>query len=326
MSALGGLLGDYDSDNNSNVSDEGGIDGGKIEGGDAIPEPRTDAGKEVSILDKLPPPKVGAKRSVRFVLPFDLSTLGKDGDEDDDKESKPVMKSTKTGKSKLLDYLPPPKRQSKGRVPALGEGSMTHSTREPHPEVSISSAGPNAQGPELANNETYRVKSHGSQLGSDDPASSFSNEMYRVDHSEIAPVSTPSIHPGVDHGEMKPDGRSAVETVLGMALEQESKKKLKGDTPEHFGIEFKEIRQSDLKYVDPTVRESASSVGAAFGSDYASQLRGQAAPFKGSKIAKRKHQIGTLYHTVKMNELEAMASKAQGVKSKHETEAKYGWR
>lgn len=46
----------------------------------------------------------------------------------------------------------------------------------------------------------------------------------------------------------------------------------------------------------------------------------------GSKLAKRKHQIGTLYHDMKMNELKTMASKSQGVKSKHETEAKYGWR
>lgn len=46
----------------------------------------------------------------------------------------------------------------------------------------------------------------------------------------------------------------------------------------------------------------------------------------GSKLAKRKHQIGTLYHEMKMNELKNLDTKSQGIRTKHETEAKYGWR
>jgi proline-rich protein PRCC len=42
-------------------------------------------------------------------------------------------------------------------------------------------------------------------------------------------------------------------------------------------------------------------------------------------MAKRKHQIGTLFHNARMNELKLMEQKAAGIKSKAETAGKYGW-
>lgn len=42
-------------------------------------------------------------------------------------------------------------------------------------------------------------------------------------------------------------------------------------------------------------------------------------------MAKRRHQIGSLYHYAKQKELEQLESRAQGSKSKAETQRKYGW-
>ena len=42
-------------------------------------------------------------------------------------------------------------------------------------------------------------------------------------------------------------------------------------------------------------------------------------------MAKRKHQIGTLYFNAKMQELEQLEARTQQMKTKKETQAKYGW-
>ena len=63
----------------------------------------------------------------------------------------------------------------------------------------------------------------------------------------------------------------------------------------------------------------------ALGSDYAQQLRAQAAPHAGSKLARSKHQIGTLFANAKLRELEVLENRASGMKSKAETAGKYGW-
>lgn len=44
-----------------------------------------------------------------------------------------------------------------------------------------------------------------------------------------------------------------------------------------------------------------------------------------TKLSKRKHQIGSLYHLAKQKELEQLEVRAQGVKSKAESQRKYGW-
>lgn len=44
-----------------------------------------------------------------------------------------------------------------------------------------------------------------------------------------------------------------------------------------------------------------------------------------TKLAKRRHQIGSLYHYAKQKELEQLEQRSQGAKSKAETQKKYGW-
>lgn len=44
-----------------------------------------------------------------------------------------------------------------------------------------------------------------------------------------------------------------------------------------------------------------------------------------SKMAKRRHQISSLYHYAKQKELEQLEVRAAGSKTKAETQRKYGW-
>lgn len=57
----------------------------------------------------------------------------------------------------------------------------------------------------------------------------------------------------------------------------------------------------------------------------AAAMRMEAAPHEGNKMAKRKHQIGTLFFNAKMKELEILEGKATALKTKNETARKYGW-
>eukprot|EP00951_Prasinocladus_malaysianus_P029443 scaffold271949_cov31-Prasinocladus_malaysianus.AAC.2 len=84
------------------------------------------------------------------------------------------------------------------------------------------------------------------------------------------------------------------------------------------------ISQEKLKYVPPQANAAANASTNAFGPQYQVQLRKEAGE-KGSKAARRKHQIGTLYHNMKMAELEALETKTKSQKSKAETARKYGW-
>lgn len=60
-----------------------------------------------------------------------------------------------------------------------------------------------------------------------------------------------------------------------------------------------QVNQADLKYVNPAAREAAGGARAALGSDYELQLRSEAGP-QPAKLAKRKHQISSLYHHAKI--------------------------
>lgn len=60
-----------------------------------------------------------------------------------------------------------------------------------------------------------------------------------------------------------------------------------------------QVKQADLKYVDPAAREAAAGARAALGPEYELQLRSEAGPMPG-KLAKRKHQISSLYHNAKI--------------------------
>ena len=98
-----------------------------------------------------------------------------------------------------------------------------------------------------------------------------------------------------------------------------------GITPALGDVAFKEINAEKLKYMDPAARDAKQGIEAVLGSDYVQRLRAEAAPHTGNKTARRKHQIGTLFHNARMNEIKLMEQRAQGMKTKAETAGKYGW-
>lgn len=92
------------------------------------------------------------------------------------------------------------------------------------------------------------------------------------------------------------------------------------------GIQFKEVSGAQLRYMDPGQRAELNALRSAFGDDYESRLKSDAAKVGAvSKLAKKKHQLASLYVQAKDQELEDMEKRATGAKTKAETQRKYGW-
>ena len=90
------------------------------------------------------------------------------------------------------------------------------------------------------------------------------------------------------------------------------------------GITFKEIRADDVKYMDPSARAEVDAVRNALGADYEAKLRAQAGAAP-TRLARSRHQIGSLFHQAKLAELQDMEVRAQSSKTKAESKRKYGW-
>ncbi|KAI8471887.1 MAG: hypothetical protein J3K34DRAFT_416019 [Monoraphidium minutum] len=122
---------------------------------------------------------------------------------------------------------------------------------------------------------------------------------------------------------------SAEEAALQAALQEEADRAARrgagGASAMAAAISFEEVNAAALKHVDPSRGAANEGMRAALGTGYAAQLRAAAAPFEGDKMAKRKHQIGTLFANAKLKELEILENRASGMKSKAETQGKYGW-
>jgi hypothetical protein len=92
------------------------------------------------------------------------------------------------------------------------------------------------------------------------------------------------------------------------------------------GINFKEISGAALRYMDPGSRAEADGIRSALGADYEGRLRADAAKMGNvSKMARRRHQLSSLYVQAKEHELEQLEKRATGMKTKAETQRKYGW-
>ena len=102
--------------------------------------------------------------------------------------------------------------------------------------------------------------------------------------------------------------------------------------------------------MDAAQKADANAMRTAFGADYEQRLR-QEAGARPDKLSKRKHQISSLYHQAKIQvrpsvrlcpgcvtvcqklalthncwqELELLEKRTQSMKSKAQTQAKYGW-
>lgn len=280
---------------------------------------------------KLPAPKT--KQLVRFSVPLDVALLGSRDDSDDDEG--PVRKKIRATSSKgssatgLLGFLPPPKHSL----------SSTLSSRT----MEMFSRGTTAEEPashQHPNNFFGAAEDEADVEGGSGMDTAFSNEMYRADMDPqdgnwepqaealdsgpgFMPVDDSSAGTGQGYVQQHDTGAIFEEALL---REQTKEARRRGDPgmgPQD--LQFVEVNADKLKYVDPSVKESMKGVRSALGAEYEMQLRASAKPFTGNKVARRKHQIGTLYHNAKMRELDILEGKAQTMKNKAETQGKYGW-
>ena len=70
--------------------------------------------------------------------------------------------------------------------------------------------------------------------------------------------------------------------------------------------------------------DPGSTAASALGQDYVQNLRNNIGD-KGSGLARRRHQIGTLYRNAKVAEVDTLEGRGTKTKSKRQTAAKYGW-
>ncbi|KAG1670170.1 hypothetical protein FOA52_000882 [Chlamydomonas sp. UWO 241] len=263
------------------------------------------------------------------------------------------LKGVGKPKVKLTDYLPAPKNAGEGNM--LGGGTGGGPGKRPAAAAAKlppdffgggadgGSAGGSGRGAYGGGggggggggNEAYRIDD-GAATGA--AAVQHPADAYTVDAGpSLAPADYASYYPATAHNSGGPskswDGSGG---SGGSGAQQKAgggggggKKPLAADEfelpVELAGVQFKEVSQASLRYVAPGQAAEQGGLASALGSDYANQLRAQAATCKGTGKANQKHQIGTLLHNAKMAEIDMLEGKSRGMKTKRETQAKYGW-
>ncbi|GIL92220.1 hypothetical protein Vretifemale_19780 [Volvox reticuliferus] len=305
----------------------------------------------------------GVRKIVSMQLPFRKELLAAALDSDD--EDEPVAKRVKTtrAKSRLMDFLPPPKYDRGGTARPLGSASSelnppagATTTAGAAASIRGNAVGMTDGGCDTAggstttlpadffsqeaeavhSNQAYYVaaddfpgRAQRAYTGSADetePGAPYHDSAYPHPAAYCAHDYGPAAGPSRVAGAASRAGTaSAPEDVVAEALRAEQERANKRGGGGAGPVKMVEINARDLTQMDPAAREAANSARDALGPEYALSLRRSAAPFEGSKMARRKHQIGTLLFNARMQELEHMEKRTQGQKSKAETAAKYGW-
>ncbi|EFJ53237.1 hypothetical protein VOLCADRAFT_86322 [Volvox carteri f. nagariensis] len=354
--------------NGGGIPSEGGTGDGLWE---RLPRPAvTSSTPSISGLASLPPPSGGEPRGggggtrkvVTMQLPFRKELLAAALDSDD--EDEPAAKRVKTagGKSRLMDFLPPPKYDT-GIARPLGAVSTKAAAPAPPAAAPPPVPAPGAFGSTAAGSSAGALPADFFTGGA--PPAPYGNEAYRVRDDDADDMPGAANHPGpayygaagfaaspayyaytphdygpsasgpplsggtasgrVSTAAMPPPPPAGPEDLIAEALRAEQERASKRGGGGAGGMKLVEINAKDLTRMDPAAKEAANSARDALGPEYALSLRRSAAPFEGSKMARRKHQIGTLLFNARMQELEHMEKRTQGQKSKAETAAKYGW-
>eukprot|EP00210_Caulerpa_lentillifera_P008618 g8222.t1 len=196
-------------------------------------------------------------------------------------------------KRSLLDCLPAPTN----KTPKSNARKSNKTKSSPEPVRKPKEAKEKASVVAESDNELYRVQNHGLSNGVD------------LDGAQPSVVRTHD-----------PD------EVFLKALERE-----RNYTRQGSAIEIKEISQDNLKQGPGGVQREADSLALALGVEEGNEVNvgkdSDGEPlYQLNKEAYKKHQIGTLYHTMKKNEVKLLRKDAQNAKMKRETERKYGWR
>lgn len=200
----------------------------------------------------------------------------------------------------LTDILPPPSHEVRDK----GEGSIVMYSEDAQllPEPSLAGQAEN-QGMEMAKmeRETVSERLHGHlsdaiQITCGINAAPYV-EMHRVPQ-DCAPAKQSSEQPRISEREndmLQP------------------------------GIQFKEVSGASLRY-DSSVGRDSGALRSALGPEYESMLRAEASKIGHvPKMAKKKHQLSALFLHAKDQEIDQLEKRATGMKSKAETQRKYGW-
>ncbi|CAL5222966.1 g5407 [Coccomyxa viridis] len=302
------LLGGYGSDADSDVGDEA----------VAAPPPAgelasTKAAGDASVgngalLSKLPAPR----KKKRPVLLTVLAESIPDSDSDEEEKKRKKKRKLDTRGKSLNEVLPAPKNQS-STMGLLGGGT-----------------GSRLMGTAQDNDEDFkwRPPTGDGVLGKKDEYQADDNEVFRVEDEvplASAAYSAAAGGPGATNGGHAPAHYSSAPGGVAGAAQQSARPPAGADAIfAGLNVELKEVKQEDLTRMDIRKREAMNATRTAFGADYEANLRMEAGP-NPEKLARRKHQISSLYHQAKMKELELLESKSQGIKTKAETQAKYGW-
>lgn len=117
------------------------------------------------------------------------------------------------------------------------------------------------------------------------------------------------------------------EDLLTRALQAEREKaRSLGHTVGGAGLEIKEISAEAVQHVAPHERAEMDAIRTAMGSEYVQKIREETSgKNQPTKLAKRRHQITSLYVHARKQELDDMERKAKGAKLRAETQSKYGW-
>lgn len=321
------------------------------------------AGDDQQLFGKLPEASK-RKVLLRPQIDLKLLAQQSDSD-DDEPVAKKVKKAAgpAAGKPSILSFLPAPKNTAGNKRMELGGGGSNGSgagaaaggssgfaeaaqlRKEQQEQERAAQAAAAAVGPQApVSNEMYRMRpavaaaaaSSGDAYGYAQQQQQYyaqhydQQQYYEQQHAYAAGAyaahQQQPRQPRQQHQQLAPE-----EAFLQEALQAEASKAARraaGAGSSQLvmpNIQFKEVKADEVKYVDPGEREAAQGMRSALGTEYAQQLRAQAAPHMGSKLARSKHQIGTLFANAKLRELEVMENRASGMKSKAETAGKYGW-
>ena len=156
------------------------------------------------------------------------------------------------------------------------------------------------------------------------------NDLYRVgaggayDPAGLGAAEVANPISGSGGGALSGGGRAerSLEAVVMEAVRGEHERRHRGKRSREEPPGFVEVRQADLMEgarVDP-----GSAAASALGKEYVQNLRNNIGD-KDSGMARRRHQIGTLYHNAKVAEVDTLEGRGIKTKSKRQTAAKYGW-
>ena len=271
------------------------------------------------------PPKFGC--GIEYGDALDGGGAGKDKEEEEEEEEeadrrKKKMKQGNNSRGlSLAEFLPPPKNAKGGASGGGGGGT-------------IGGGGVDVDDDDII-------------PGADDPVAMFLGNKEEEDEGDDAPVPPlaplappPSLQPQQRHVRGEYNGQEYIyDTVTGQYYypEQEPQQQQPhyaddasffNDGNQHNDQQprFKEINAAELRYMAPGQRAEINAMRSALGDDYEVRLKSEAAKVGSvSQLAKRRHQLSSLYVQAKEQELEDIEKKVGGATKKAETKRKYGW-